>query len=880
MAELLKAVIDVDVRKAEANVISFGKTFTGQFDKINQSANNLSADITASINKINASLASLKVTSVDISVDTSAIDASVKDIQAKFANLINPEINVLANTEQAELEVKELLGQLSTLKGSEIFIRANDTQALAAINLIETELKSLLDKQINLNINTADLAQAKDALNSLIGKNIKVDVDATAALQKVGTLRTQLATISNVPFKFDASNAIASISNLQSKVQGLQNSLKTSTGLNSFYAALNKTTAAAGALAAKSAGLNNFFGKIQSSSKQAANGLNNLKGAGNEASQTLLNFGRVAQDAPFGILGIANNLNPLVESFQRASVAAKATGTSLTKNLLGALKGGGGIGLAISVVSSLLIVFGDKLFGAGKKAKDAAKDIEESNEQIKGLANSVAQSITKFTLLTGVIKNVNTSYGDKAKALAAINSEYKDYLDSLGIEKVTVENLDAAYNKLIDTLLRQAVVKGIQEQVAKEVSKIAEEIIKLNLPLEKTRAEAETTVDALLTLGKVPPIKPVVDTPKFIGGLRQLKIATTDGAIAAQQFRTEVVKTQGDLNNFADVEKRTAKITAQLKEELKKALGPLLFLAKGFDDLDIKVPELKNTDDTLERARQFVKDFGDIFVLPDLSETFFRGKKELLPIARKLLDDVAKGNLQIKIPVFTDFEFLPTETPLSKEQLDELTKGFFKGIAAERGIPIDIVFDPSLNVDNTKLINSKVELKKTFEDTFGKIGIKAFGEINFDNLKEGVIEANALFLEMKANLLATADLVTGVLAPAFGSMFDAIIDGEKPLKAFFKGLTDSVNQLIKRLIAAAIQAAVLSALSGGATSFGSAFSKLLGFAGGGRANFGLGGAIGSRSFQNTLQVVVTGQISGSTINLAGQRAAISNQRGG
>ena len=112
-------------------------------------------------------------------------------------------------------------------------------------------------------------------------------------------------------------------------------------------------------------------------------------------------------------------------------------------------------------------------------------------------------------------------------------------------------------------------------------------------------------------------------------------------------------------------------------------------------------------------------------------------------------------------------------------------------------------------------------------------------------------------------------------------MFDAIVAGANPLKAFFDGLIQSVNQLIKKLIAAAIQAAALSLLSGGGAggiSFGKAFLKLLG--GGSTANFGLGGAIGNRSFQNTLQVVVTGQISGSTINLAGQRAAISSQRGG
>ena len=40
------------------------------------------------------------------------------------------------------------------------------------------------------------------------------------------------------------------------------------------------------------------------------------KGA-DQAGFALTNLSRVAQDAPFGFIGIQNNLNPLLESFQR-----------------------------------------------------------------------------------------------------------------------------------------------------------------------------------------------------------------------------------------------------------------------------------------------------------------------------------------------------------------------------------------------------------------------------------------------------------------------------------------------------------------------------------------------------------------------------------
>jgi hypothetical protein len=82
-----------------------------------------------------------------------------------------------------------------------------------------------------------------------------------------------------------------------------------------------------------------------------------------------------------------------------------------------------------------------------------------------------------------------------------------------------------------------------------------------------------------------------------------------------------------------------------------------------------------------------------------------------------------------------------------------------------------------------------------------------------------------------------ASQVSGLLTPAFGEMFEAILSKEDGLKAFFSAIGNSVKQLIKQLIQAAIQAAVLSLISGGAAkggfSFLGAFKKITGFAEGG-----------------------------------------------
>ena len=79
------------------------------------------------------------------------------------------------------------------------------------------------------------------------------------------------------------------------------------------------------------------------------------------ALPALTNFGRVIQDAPFGILGVANNIDPLVTSFQSLQKQTGST-TKALGAMLGSLAGPAGIGIGISIVTSLMISFGDEIF--------------------------------------------------------------------------------------------------------------------------------------------------------------------------------------------------------------------------------------------------------------------------------------------------------------------------------------------------------------------------------------------------------------------------------------------------------------------------------------------------------------------------------------
>ncbi|HEU4901174.1 MAG TPA: hypothetical protein VFT06_00240 [Flavisolibacter sp.] len=107
-----------------------------------------------------------------------------------------------------------------------------------------------------------------------------------------------------------------------------------------------------------------------------------------DATNALTNFSRIAQDAPYGLMGIANNINPALESFQRLQKEAGGTGNAL-KALVAGMTGPAGVGLAIGVVSSLLVAFGDKLFSAGESAKYLGDDLKLMASQADATKKSI-----------------------------------------------------------------------------------------------------------------------------------------------------------------------------------------------------------------------------------------------------------------------------------------------------------------------------------------------------------------------------------------------------------------------------------------------------------------------------------------------------------
>jgi hypothetical protein len=213
---------------------------------------------------------------------------------------------------------------------------------------------------------------------------------------------------------------------------------------------------------------------------KAMDGLNktaaNSRVGFNQASNALTNLGRVAQDAPFGFIGIANNLNPLLESFQRLQKETGSTAQSL-KVLGASLMGAGGIGLALSAFQFFALGGVDalkKMFGATNEAKDTMKEFTKDLRKAETQAMSTGLQLQTFV---NIAKNGNLPLTQRNEAIKQANKLIGDHAEKLTLVNINSQKTTDTVNQLTQAFLKQAIATKYADRVAeltlrqKELSK-------------------------------------------------------------------------------------------------------------------------------------------------------------------------------------------------------------------------------------------------------------------------------------------------------------------------------------------------------------------------------------------------------------------------
>ena len=218
-----------------------------------------------------------------------------------------------------------------------------------------------------------------------------------------------------------------------------------------------------------------------------------------DATQSLINFSRIAQDAPYGIMGIANNLNPMLESFDRLAKTEGGTKKALMAMVEG-LSGPAGVGVALGIVSSLAVVFSKKISEAFGNSADKLKTFREELNKLNAEIYKIAGGEQANLARGGALVDVITGKGSDTSKTNAINELKKLYSDSKEIQDIDINNQKNYSKELLTQYINRAAAQNFAIGLEKNnlaALKVAES--KYKELQDKIRIEQEAITKPLYT---------------------------------------------------------------------------------------------------------------------------------------------------------------------------------------------------------------------------------------------------------------------------------------------------------------------------------------------------------------------------------------------
>jgi hypothetical protein len=228
-----------------------------------------------------------------------------------------------------------------------------------------------------------------------------------------------------------------------------------------------KITAKQASQAAKQLGVDISKIKSSGSINVAANDFNKLSkamsgasAASGGATASVLELGRVVSDAPYGIRGVANNLQQLASNFAFMAKQAGGAGAAL-KAMGSALMGPLGILVAFQAVIAAIDYFSANM----SKAKDIMAEMS---------AQTITTNVAKLHLLREALNDNNVALEDQVLALKKASTEF-DELNGF-IEGGSI-NLDA-FNSQISTMIDRMKEVAFAKAVLKETEEVMQNFVK------------------------------------------------------------------------------------------------------------------------------------------------------------------------------------------------------------------------------------------------------------------------------------------------------------------------------------------------------------------------------------------------------------------
>jgi len=320
----------------------------------------------------------------------------------------------------------------------------------------------------------------------------------------------------------DASQAVRSIKGLQTALDKLSNqsgaSAKDIDGVNHVVTQSGILLPAASDAAKQYA---SALREVESAAQETASQTDNANKATKDSNNSLQNSKKVATGANFAVLSLSqtiqdsaqfslgaaqgfrainNNIQVMSQSLLFAADAAKKSGKSLRTELIGALKGPGGVLLLISIATAAIEFFGNMFGMAAKAANAAAEEVKSFSTVLSPFSRIGFDSSKNLGLFADSIGKIRSQ--DWAGISDAIGKQVAPSMGRLRDAGVDVTNMFVGLQQIVPLFGRTGVIAelaGWADHGAKAMEELSED---LEAQAAKAKAIEDIWTALLVIYGK------------------------------------------------------------------------------------------------------------------------------------------------------------------------------------------------------------------------------------------------------------------------------------------------------------------------------------------------------------------------------------------
>lgn len=496
------------------------------------------------------------------------------------------------------------------------------------------------------------------------------------------------------------------------------------------------------------------------------------KGA-NQANTAMINLGRTVSDAPFGFIGIANNIGPLVENFTFLRKEAGSTGGAF-KQLGASLIGPGGLilGIQLAVAAIQFAQLGFSRWGAStKKAKEEQDKLAEGT---KNLIENVTKQRVEFESLVKVARNVNQSETERNQALTRLNEILPDTIGKLTQQNIATEQGAA---------IIQNYIKAVEARATAEllVNRIAENNVKLFDNRNKALQETQRIEGELLTLRTQ---------------LSRIDINATGRAGESAALRYSAIQSKinslvKEQNNIQKEARTTANELINLNNQLRGAYESQLPLVNDLTQKQTKQKE------AVDEVAQILQKYREAIagINWDEQNRGLDGTKERLDTALDALKEITLKGVK---PTADSFRFLTAEVERFRAALDyknfrDNLERINKETKAQGAIRSQLDAELQKSLDNaTAKINNEINLRK-----------------GLDKYRENQTKKQ---IELETQL---AGILTNEISGSIDTVFNSLERGDDIIQSIGESLKQLVIEITKTLVKMALLNALKNVIAPG-----------------------------------------------------------------